>query len=89
MKFKHTPDADFGGTYLLDHTTRAVLAVCRSKWEPSYTHDSDKGYGDEWVFTAANGQVFTVYTRWDEVHIGGMDGKVSASDLEGWLLSLA
>lgn len=87
--FKHTPKANFCGTYLLDHTTRAVLAVCRNKWKPSYTHDGDKGYGDEWTFTAANGQVFTVYTRWNEVHIGGVDGEVSASDLEGWLLAQA
>ena len=89
MTFKYTPDADLNCTYLLAHSTDAVLAVCRSKWEPSFTSDGEKGYGDEWLFTAANGQVFTVYTRWDEVHIGGVHGSVCASDLEGWLLSLA
>lgn len=93
MNFLCTPEVSTGGTYLLAKADPNVLDVCRTVFADKATPSdgtSDKGYGEqEWLFVAPNGQVFTVYTRWDEVHIGGVRGAYSASEFESWLLAQA
>jgi hypothetical protein len=88
-----TPRANTAGTHMLagDYNN---LDEAGDAWEICYAifpparQNRDmryKGYGPEWIFTAPNGQVFTVYDRSDVPRIGGVQGQYTFKDLLAWL----
>jgi hypothetical protein len=88
-----TPRANTAGTHMLagDYNN---LDEAGDAWEICYAifpparQNRDmryKGYGPEWIFTAPNGQVFTVYDRSDVPRIGGVQGQYTFNDLLAWL----
>ena len=88
-----TPRANTVGTHMLAGDYNNIdeagdaWEICYATFPPARQNRDMryKGYGPEWIFTAPNGQVFTVYDRSDVPRIGGVQGQYTFKDLLAWL----